>query len=159
MPSFRTKKYLLYNVRLGSALVQYKAGRAQTLRWNALVILKVHTRNCKWPMHRFAYNTPYLAHSHNCGKLLLTSSCLSVCPSAWNNSARTERFFIKFGIGLFFENLSRRFNRVLYTEDLCTFMAISCRILLGMRNISDKFAKTIKTHTLRSIIVIMPFLK
>ena len=74
------RKYQLYNVRLSSALVQYQAGRVQTLKWNAIVISKVHTRNCKWPMHRFAsYNTPYWAHSHNCGKLLLTSSCLSVC--------------------------------------------------------------------------------
>jgi hypothetical protein len=33
-----------------------------------------------------------------------------VCPSAWNNSASTERIFIKFGIWVFFENLSEKFK-------------------------------------------------
>ena len=36
------------------------------------------------------------------------SVCLSVCPSARNNSAPTERIFIKVDILVFFENLSRR---------------------------------------------------
>ena len=159
MPSFRTKKYLLYNVRLGSALVQYKAGRAQTLRWNALVILKVHTRNCKWPMHRFAYNTPYLAHSHNCGKLLLTSSCLSVCPSAWNNSARTERFFIKFGIGLFFESVEKIQPRTLHWRPMYIYGNI-----LSNSSWDEKYFRQIckdnqNTHFTINNFVIMPFLK
>jgi hypothetical protein len=35
---------------------------------------------------------------------------LPVCPSARNNSARTERIFMKFDISLFFENPSRKFK-------------------------------------------------
>ena len=36
----------------------------------------------------------------NCEKRLLASSC--VCPSAWNNSAPTERIFMKYEIWVFF---------------------------------------------------------
>lgn len=54
--------------KLGASPVQYKAGRMQTLKRNAIMLFKVHTRNCKWSMHRFAYNTPFWAHSHNCEK-------------------------------------------------------------------------------------------
>jgi hypothetical protein len=38
----------------------------------------------------------------NCEKRLLTSSCPSVSPSAWNNSAATEENFVKFGIWALF---------------------------------------------------------
>ena len=48
--------------------------------------------------------------SQNCEKRLLASSCLSVRLSAWNNSVPTERIFMKFDIGLLFENLSRKFK-------------------------------------------------
>jgi len=33
---------------------------------------------------------------------------MSVCPSAWNNSAPTERILVKCGIWGFFENLPRK---------------------------------------------------
>jgi hypothetical protein len=33
-------------------------------------------------------------------------------------------------------------------EDLCTFMIISRSVLLGMRNVLDKFVEKIKTHVL-----------
>jgi hypothetical protein len=45
---------------------------------------------------------PFQARSQNCEKRLLPSSCLSVCSSAWSNSAPTQRIFIKFGIWAFF---------------------------------------------------------
>jgi hypothetical protein len=35
-----------------------------------------------------------LVHSQNCEKWLLASSCLSVCPYAWNKSAPTRKFFM-----------------------------------------------------------------
>jgi len=35
---------------------------------------------------------------------------MSVCPSAWNNSAPTGRVFVKFDIWVFFENMSRKFK-------------------------------------------------
>jgi len=38
---------------------------------------------------------------------LCLSLHLSVCPSAWNNSAPSERIFTKFDTGYFVENLSR----------------------------------------------------
>jgi hypothetical protein len=36
--------------------------------------------------------------------------CLSIRPSAWNNSPPTEGIFSRFYICVFFENLSRRFK-------------------------------------------------
>jgi hypothetical protein len=35
---------------------------------------------------------------------------MSVCPTAWNKSASTGRIFMKVGIWVFFENLSRKFK-------------------------------------------------
>jgi len=48
-------------------------------------------------------------------KRVLASSCvyvlrLSVCLSAWNNSAPIGRIFVKFDISGFFENLLRKFK-------------------------------------------------
>jgi hypothetical protein len=48
--------------------------------------------------------------SQNCEKIILTSSCLSVRPSARNNPAPTGRVFMKFDVCGFFENLSRKFK-------------------------------------------------
>jgi len=48
-----------------------------------------------------------------------------------------------------FFNLTR--TAVTSHEDLCTFMIMSCRILLRMRNVSDKFVEKIKIHILGSI--------
>ena len=44
----------------------------------------------------------YWGRLQNCEKLLLASSCLSVHPSAWNNSAPTGPIFMIFDIGIFF---------------------------------------------------------
>jgi len=46
--------------------------------------------------------------SQNCEKRLITSSCRSVCPPAWNNSAHTGRIFVKFCIWMCSEYLSRK---------------------------------------------------
>ena len=53
----------------------------------------------------------FQAHSQNCENRLWASSCLSVrppliCPSAWDNSASTERILMKFGIWDFFPRKS-----------------------------------------------------
>ena len=64
------------------------------------------------------------------------SVCLSVCPSAWNNSAPSGRIFMKFDISVFLENLTRITGSV--HEDRCTLFIIPRSILLRMRSISDK---------------------
>jgi hypothetical protein len=92
-------------------------------------------------------------------KRLLSSSCLSVPPFAWNNSAVTERIFVKFDIWLLFENVSRYFKlhynltRMIGTlhEDRCTFMVISRRILLKMKRFRTKIVEKMKTHILCSV--------
>jgi hypothetical protein len=38
---------------------------------------------------------------------LWASSCLFICPTAWNRCAPTERIFMKLGIWVFLENHSR----------------------------------------------------
>jgi hypothetical protein len=70
------------------------------------------------------------------------SFVMSVSPSAWNNSAPTGWFFLKFDIWVFFENLFTKINFHLNIsgingtshKDLCTF--ISHWISLRMRNVS-----------------------
>ena len=74
------------------------------------------------------------------------SFAMCFCPSARNNSALTRRIFMKFDISVVFENLSRKFNfhynltRIAVTlhEALCTFMIISCSVLLRIRSNSHK---------------------
>jgi hypothetical protein len=81
----------------------------------------------------------------NVWKRLLVSSYPSVRLSAWNNSARNWRNFMKFHSWGFFKNLSRKvrfywtMTRTMGTlrEDLCTFIIMSRWILRRMRN--DKF--------------------
>ena len=96
--------------------------------------------------------------SQNCEKRLLTSSCLSVislCLSAWNNATHTERIFTKFGSGLFFENLLRKFKfRYSLTritgsvhEDLYSFMIISRSFPPVVRNVSDDILYRKSKHT------------
>jgi hypothetical protein len=91
----------------------------------------------------------------------IMSVCPSIWPSTWNNSAPTERIFVKFGIWVFFKNLSRKFKfhwnltRITGTlhEELCTFM-ISWWILLRMRNVSHKSCReTQNTHLCSTIFV------
>jgi hypothetical protein len=45
----------------------------------------------------------FYTYSQNCKKWLLAPSFLSVCPSAWNDSAPTECIFLKFCIWGFFK--------------------------------------------------------
>ena len=75
------------------------------------------------------------------------SLCVSVrllaCPSAWSNSALTERILMKFDISAFFENLWRKFKfylnltRITGTlhEDQYTFLIICRWFILRMRNV------------------------
>ena len=84
---------------------------------------------------------------------------MSVCPSAWGNSAPTGRIFKKFHL-INFETLQRKFNFHQYLtiitgtlhENRYTFM-ISRLILLRMRNVSEgKIAeKTKNTHFMFNI--------
>jgi hypothetical protein len=45
-----------------------------------------------------------------------TPVCLSVRPLAWNNSAPTERIFMKFDFSVFLENLLRKFKFSLQSD-------------------------------------------
>jgi hypothetical protein len=77
---------------------------------------------------------------------LIRLVCLSVRPSAWNNSAPTGRIFMKFDIWVFSENLSRIFKfyqdltriTVNLHEDWYIFFITSGSVLLRMRNASSK---------------------
>jgi hypothetical protein len=72
---------------------------------------------------------------------------MSARPSTWKNSAITGRIFMKFGIPVFFENLSKikpklhsyliRITGNLH-EDQYTFLIITSSLFLRMRNVSDK---------------------
>ena len=80
--------------------------------------------------------------SQNLKKQLFVSSCPSVHLSAWNNSAPTGRIFMKFDIGLFFENLLRKvkfnYNQTRITstvhEDQYTLLITSHSVLYMKTN-------------------------
>ena len=84
-------------------------------------------------------------------KRLLSSSCLSFRPSAWNNNAVPKgRILMKLDIWAFFlENLSTKiksyYNPTKITgilrEDVCTFMTISRWITLSIRNVPNKSSR------------------
>jgi len=69
----------------------------------------------------------------------------SVRPQIWNNSASTERIFMKFCIWVFFENSS--FIKIWqewpvhYTEDQYTFFTIPHSLLLIITHVSDTSCK------------------
>jgi len=65
-----------------------------------------HYTSCSTASNDFIFQ----ARSQNCEKRLLTSSCLSVRLPARNNSAPNGRIFMKFGIWILLENLSRKFK-------------------------------------------------
>jgi hypothetical protein len=101
-----------------------------------------------------AHSPPFVRRfSQNCEKKwLLASSCLSVrpsiCQSAWNNSAPTERIFMKFGIWEFFRESVEKIWVSLKSDKnngcwtwrpiYSAFTTVSRWIILRMRNISDK---------------------
>jgi len=94
---------------------------------------------------------------------LRLSPSLFDCPSAWNNSAPTERIFTKVYICIFLESLLRKIqvslkrdkntstlndkNTSTLNEDQHACFIISRKYLLRMRSVSDKVC-TDKTHTL-----------
>ena len=85
---------------------------------------------------------------------------VSVCQSAWNNSAATGRRFMKFDIWGFFENLPRKIKfdenltRITGTfyEDLCKFMLTSQLIFLGWEMFQTKLVEKIKADILCLVI-------
>ena len=98
------------------------------------------------------------------------SFVLSVCTSAWNNSAATGQIFMKLDTSLFFENLLRKYKfhknwtRIMGTlhEDRYTFVIIPQSFLLRMRNVSNKnFRENQNTHFMFNICFtkIMPFMR
>ena len=104
-----------------------------------------------WQHYTSVFYSPHFFFrdsSLNCEKCLLASSCLSVCPSARNNSVPTGRIFIKFGIWIFFRNLSRKSDRNngFLREDLRKFVMLHRWIPLTMRDISDKSGENQNTH-------------
>ena len=86
----------------------------------------------------------------------IISLFMSVRLSAWNNTAPTGQFFIKFDIWGFFENLSRKLhfhcNRTRETGNLRgdqdTFFVVSHSVLPRMKHISDNVVEKPETHIL-----------
>jgi len=75
----------------------------------------------------------------------LVSSFLSVCPSAWKNSAPTERIFMKVDILGFFENLLRKIEVSLKSDNnkghsawRPIYISYHISFRLRMRNASGK---------------------
>jgi hypothetical protein len=82
------------------------------------------------------------------------SFVMSVCPSAWNNSAPIGRNYMEVYIGIFFENVpkiqillkSDKDNGYFTRRPIDIFIISRC-ILLTMRNVSDEICREDKnTH-------------
>jgi hypothetical protein len=98
---------------------------------------------CFFTLRYKVHNTVFRRFSPNCQKRLLVSSCLSVCLLAWNNSAPTGRnFFCDFLcwriLKICKENCIEIWEEWRVNQVLGTFIVISRRILIKMRNVSDK---------------------
>jgi hypothetical protein len=93
--------------------------------------------------------------------------CPSVRQSGGNNSAPTERIFVKFHIRVFFrksvEKIQVSLNMTIagtLHEDLRTFMIISRLILLRMINVSDKNCRENQnTRFMLNNLFIIPFMR
>ena len=72
----------------------------------------VHGAVSNYHMHRFAFWGAF-AKMRKANVCFFMSVCLSVRPSAWNNSSLTGRKFMKFDVWWYFENLSRKFKFLL----------------------------------------------
>ena len=86
------------------------------------------------------------------------SFVMSVCPSSWNGSAPTGRFFMNFGIWWFFEKSLEKIKVLLISdrrsgtlhEDLCTFMIHIVHLFLEWEMFQTNLEK-FKTHVLCSV--------
>jgi hypothetical protein len=79
---------------------------------------------------------------------------LSVCLSAWYNSAPNWRIFMKFYIWVFFETVPRNLKFRHNPKGIMgTLVILSRWIILIMRNVSDKLVQKIKTQVSCSITI------
>jgi hypothetical protein len=93
-------------------------------------------------VYLFAYILPEMYSTQ------ATIRFMSVCLSAWNNSAPTGQIFIKFDIWGFFRKSVEKIkvssksdmNNGYLHEDLCTRIKVSLWIRLRMRNASDNIS-------------------
>jgi len=84
-----------------------------------------------------------LRRVHKTGeRRLLASSCLSVCLSEWNNSAPTERIFMKFDFWVFFRRFIEKVQGSLNSDKNNGYFTCGpIYILLRMKNVSDKIGR------------------
>jgi hypothetical protein len=123
--------------------------------WRVLVHLLYHTFRC---VCKIVKCDCWLCHV-----------CLSLCLSTWSSAAPTWWIFMKFYIGVFFENLLRKFKfhknwtRIMgaLLVDKYTFLIISRSVLLRMRNVSDKNCRENQnTHFIfNNFFLMMPFMR
>jgi len=95
--------------------------------------------------HFYHQTFSFSRFSQSCEKRLLVSSCLSVCLSAWNNSAAIRRIFKKPDIYVFFKKCVEKFqfslksdkNNGTVHEEQRTVL-ITSRSVPRVRNVSDR---------------------
>ena len=108
------------------------------------------------------YNTLYkFVTTQRDGFCQIRQVCLSVCPSACNNSALTGRIFTKFDIWGFFKKKICRDNsrfikigqekRVLYMKSNVHFWSYLAQWFLEWEMFQTNVAEKIKTHNISSV--------
>jgi hypothetical protein len=105
----------------------------------------------------------FLARSQNSEKQLLASSCLSVRPpvrlSARNNSAPTERIFVKFDLNIFRKSVDRihalsksyKNSRYFTGKPTCIHSSILFVSSCNEKCFRKKVVEKIQTHISRSV--------
>jgi len=74
--------------------------------WSAFLFKRIQLVVGQLPVYHWS------TRSQSCEKLLLASSCLSVCSSAWDISVPTWPILMKFGIWIFVENIIYLFTAI-----------------------------------------------
>jgi len=80
------------------------------IRWQDSFLSSIHLAKDSYQLGIYLTLFILFQHIPKYAKSDLSLSCLSACPSAWNNLASTGHIFMKFGIIIFFENLLRKFK-------------------------------------------------
>jgi hypothetical protein len=115
---------------------------------------------CSIVIHRIHKNPPLLGAFAKLQKATI-SFVVSVCPSAWNNSASITRILIKFDVSVYLEKSVTKIQvslksyknigyftwRSMYIYDN---ISLTSPVPLTMRNISEEIVQKIKTHILCS---------
>jgi hypothetical protein len=100
---------------------------------------------------------PFIGATQSCEMLLFASSCLSVRPSAWNNSTPTGHIFMKLDIGGIFRKCDEKIQVSLKSDKNNGYftrrpiLIVPRSVFVEWEMFQTEVVDKIKIHILRSI--------